>query len=66
MAIEEVWKDQVGRAKKNNSWGEQVNPFEVLKKDDTAINIPLEGIINILSVNFISPSTFNIWDSSIK
>lgn len=39
MAIEEVWKDQVGRAKKNNSWGEQVNPFEVLKKDDTAINV---------------------------
>lgn len=39
MAIEEVWKDQVGRAKKNNSWGDQVNPFEVLKKDDTAINV---------------------------
>lgn len=41
IAVEEVWKDQVSRAKKNNSWGEQVNPFDVLKKDDTAINVSI-------------------------
>lgn len=41
IAIEEVWRDQVARAKKNNSWGEQVNPFDVLKKDDTAINVTI-------------------------
>lgn len=39
IAIEEVWRDSVARAKKNNSWGDQVNPFDVLKKDDTAINV---------------------------
>lgn len=41
MAVEEVWKSEVARAKKNNSWGEQVNPFEVLKKDETAINVSI-------------------------
>lgn len=39
MAVEEIWKSSIARAKKNNSWGEQVNPFDVLKKDDTAINV---------------------------
>ena len=41
IAVEEVWKDSVARAKKNNSWGDQVNPFDVLKKDDTAINVSI-------------------------
>lgn len=41
IAVEEVWKDQVSRARKNGSWGEQVNPFDVLKKDDTAINVSI-------------------------
>lgn len=41
IAVEEVWKDSVARAKKNNSWGDQVNPFDILKKDETAINVSI-------------------------
>lgn len=46
MAVEEIWKSSVARAKKNNSWGEQVNPFEVLKQDDTAINVSTYSAIS--------------------
>lgn len=35
IALEEITVKTIARAKQNNSWGEQVNPFEVLKKDDT-------------------------------
>lgn len=35
IALEEITVKTIARAKKNNSWGDQVNPFEVLKKDDT-------------------------------
>lgn len=37
IALQEITVKTIARAKQNNSWGEQVNPFEVLKKDDTDI-----------------------------
>lgn len=41
IALEEVTVKTIARAKKNNSWDEQVNPFEVLKKDDTDLEVYL-------------------------
>lgn len=37
IALQEITVKTIARAKQNNSWGEQVNPFAVLKKDDTDI-----------------------------
>ena len=35
IALQEITVKTIARAKQNNSWGDQVNPFAVLKKDDT-------------------------------
>lgn len=35
IALQEITVKTIARAKQNNSWGDQVNPFAILKKDDT-------------------------------
>lgn len=39
IALQEITTKTIARAKKNNSWDDQVNPFAVLAKDDTDIEV---------------------------
>ena len=38
IAVLEYERHSIARAKKNNSWGEQVNPFTIMTKDDTDLH----------------------------
>lgn len=39
IALQEITVKTIARAKQNNSWGNQVNPFDVLRKDDTDLAV---------------------------
>lgn len=46
IALLEVERNTIARAKKNNSWDNQVNPFAVLLKDDTDISASIYSVIS--------------------
>jgi len=46
IALLEVERQTIARAKQNNSWGNQVNPFAVLLKDDTDISASVYSVIS--------------------
>lgn len=54
IAILEVERNTIARAKKNNSWDDQVNPFAVLLKDDTDISASVYSIISGWEVDKIT------------
>ena len=46
IALLEVERQTISRAKQNNSWSNQVNPFSVLLKDDTDITASIYSVIS--------------------
>lgn len=46
IAILEVERQTIARAKKNNSWDDQANPFAILLKDDTDITASIYSVIS--------------------
>ena len=44
IAIEEIERSQIARAKQNKSWGDQPNPFAMLR-DDTAFDVSIYSVL---------------------
>ena len=54
IAVLEYERHSIARAKKNNSWGEQVNPFTIMTKDDTDIDVNIYSVISGWELNKIT------------
>lgn len=54
IAILEVERQTIARAKKNNSWDNQANPFSILLKDDTDITASIYSVISGWEVDKIT------------
>lgn len=54
IAILEVERQTIARAKKNNSWDNQANPFAILTKDDTDITASIYSVISGWEVDKIT------------
>lgn len=54
IAILEVERQTIARAKKNNSWDNQSNPFAILLKDDTDITASIYSVISGWEVDKIT------------
>lgn len=54
IAILEVERQTIARAKKNNSWDNQTNPFAILAKDDTDITASIYSVISGWEVDKIT------------
>lgn len=54
IAILEVERQTIARAKKNNSWDNQANPFAILLKDDTDITASIYSVISGWEVDKIT------------
>lgn len=46
IALLEVERQTIARAKQNNSWSNQVNPFAVLLKDDTDLTATIHSVVS--------------------